>query len=328
LVEDGFLCTVGRTGTFVSQRPPHLTAYGLVFPYRDQPNMPWPLFWKLLRSEAATVAAERNLELTVSLGNETHEDVEAYGTLMDNVRSRRFAGLVFASRPMYLRGSPLLDEPGIPRVALMARAEISNVHAVTLQGPLFPLLARKLSETGHRRLGLVVSPELESLAESFATSGEHGCEFRSHWLVLSPYGFPGVARRAVELLMRLPASERPDALLVGDDNLCDATIEAVVAAGLRVPEDIAVASHTNFPRKVADPVPVLRAGYDVRHVLATCIDVLNRQRAGQALPPCTVIPIHDDEDAATTSALASAESAVHPPRKAGATSPRPRKGIR
>jgi DNA-binding LacI/PurR family transcriptional regulator len=206
LVEDGFVCTVGRTGTFVSRRPPHLTVYGLVFPYRDRPHMPWPLFWKLLRSEAATVAAERNLELTVSLGNETHEDVEAYEALLGNVRSRRFAGLVFASRPMYLRGSPLLEEPGIPRVALMAQAELPGVHAVTLQGPLFPLLARKLRETGRRRLGLVVSPELEALAETFAKSGEHGCEFRPHWLVLSPYGFPGVARRAVEVLMRLPAS--------------------------------------------------------------------------------------------------------------------------
>jgi DNA-binding LacI/PurR family transcriptional regulator len=302
LVDDGFIRTVGRTGTFVSARPPHLTAYALVFPYRDQPRLPWPLYWKLLHSEASVVAAERNLELTVSLGNETHEDVGAYNTLVDNVRSKRFAGLIFASRPMYLQGSPLLEEPGIPRVALMARPESPNVHAVTLQGPLFPLLASKLRKTGHRRLGLVVSPELEALAEAFATAGGHGCEFRHHWLVLSPYGFPGVARRAVELLMRLPPSDRPDALLVGDDNLCDATIEAVLGAGLRVPEDVAIASHTNFPRKVEDTAPVLRAGYDVRAVLATCIDLLNRQRAGESLPPSTEIPIYDERalDASAT----------------------------
>lgn len=293
LVRDGFVCTVGRAGTFVSARPPHLTAYGLVFPYRDQPRQPWPLFWKLLHSEAGVVAAERNLELTVSLGNETHEDVEGYKTLLENVRSRRFAGLIFASRPMYLKGSPLLEEPGVPRVALMARPEFPQVHAVTLQGALFPILAHKLRTTGHKRLALIVPPEMERYAEEFLASKDHGFETRPHWLVLSPYGFPNVAWRALRLLMRLPKADRPDALLVGDDNLCDVTVRAVLEAGLRIPEDIAVASHTNSPRKEKDAVPVLRAGYDVRKMLSTCIDLLNRQRAGESLPPSTEIPICD-----------------------------------
>lgn len=294
LAESGFVYTVGRSGTFVSMRPPHLTTYGLVFPYRDQPRHPWPLFWRLLHSEAAVVAAERGLELTVSLGNETHLDVEAYRTLVDNVRSRRFAGLIFASRPLYLLGSPVLEEPGIPRVALMARPEIPLVHPVTLQGDLYGVLTKKLRGSGHRRLAMVVSPEMEATAEAFAASRVHRCESRPHWLVLAPYGFPGVARRAVELLMRLPVADRPDALLVGDDNLCDATVAAVLAVGLRIPEDVVVASHTNFPRLGADPAPVLRAGYDVRAILAACIDLLNRQRAGEVLPACTEIPIHDE----------------------------------
>jgi len=304
LADDGFICTVGRTGTFVSERPPHLTTYGLVFPYRDKSRLPWPLFWKRLHDEAATVAAERNLELTVSFGNETHEDVAAYGALLDNVRSMRFAGLIFASRPLYLQGSPLLEEPGIPRVALMARPEHPNVHAVTLQGSLFLFgtLARKMRASGLRRLGLVVSPELEAPAEAFAASGSHGFEIRPHWLVLSPYGFPVVARRAVELLMRLPVEDRPDALLVGDDNLCDATVEAVLNAGLSIPGDIVVASHTNFPRREADAVPILRAGYDVRTVLATCIDVLNRQRSGESLPPFTEIPVCDERSIGASAA--------------------------
>ena len=55
LASDGFIVAQGRRGTFVCDRPPHLTHYGLVFPYRDRPERPWPRFWSACRARSASL---------------------------------------------------------------------------------------------------------------------------------------------------------------------------------------------------------------------------------------------------------------------------------
>ena len=301
LAADGFIRANGREGSFVKSDSPHLVSYGLIFPGRDRPGNPWPLFWRRLRDEAERVAAARGLKLVVSYGNETHRDVRAYRALTEAVRSHKFAGLLFASPPFYLEGSPLLDVPGIPRVAL-APTDYPQVHTVELRGDMFGTLAGMLAKTGKRRLALLVTPELEENARVFAAGagkergGAKMCfEIRPHWIALAPYRFPGVIKSSATLLMRLPPEDRPDAILVGDDNLCDTVAAAVREAGLRVPEDVAIASHTNFPLAKKDAAPILRAGWDVRAALSACLDALEKQRNGLTLPRVTEVGIIIDE---------------------------------
>ena len=296
LAADGFIRANGREGSFVKKDSPHLVSYGLIFPYRDTPGNPWPIFWRRLHGGARSVAAERGLKLVVSFGNETHQDVREYRALVEAVRSYKFAGLLFASNPAYLEGSPLLEVPGIPRVALVHKSLFPQVHAVSLGGDLFGTLAGMLAKTDKRKLAVVVTPELEKIARMFAAEnnrvrGKNSFEIRPHWILPVPYRFPSVVRIVATLLTRLPPGDRPDAVIVGDDNLCDTVVSVVRAAGLRVPGDIVVASHTNFPLAEPDVVPVLRAGYDARAALSACLDALEKQRAGVKLPPRTVIKL-------------------------------------
>ena len=131
LTREGFVVACGRKGTFVSDEPPHLCSFGLVFPYRDRPDRPWPRFWHALAAEAAKLRRP-GVRIAFSYGNETHDDIEAYGQLVDDVVNHRLAGLIFASKPFYLFGSPVLQTPGLPRVAVMPAADIPGVRAVDM----------------------------------------------------------------------------------------------------------------------------------------------------------------------------------------------------
>src|SRR5437879_1312029 len=51
LIRDGFLSPVTGVGTFVSERLPFLTHYGLVFPSTSSAR-PWTRFWVALKNEA------------------------------------------------------------------------------------------------------------------------------------------------------------------------------------------------------------------------------------------------------------------------------------
>src|SRR6266849_4564392 len=53
LESEGFVCSRGRNGTFVSDYPPHLYCYALVFPHHPAREGHWVRFWTALSHEAA-----------------------------------------------------------------------------------------------------------------------------------------------------------------------------------------------------------------------------------------------------------------------------------
>src|SRR4051812_34234140 len=55
LQRDGFVRVSGRQGTFVSEEPPHLTNYALVFPTVPG-DATWSRFFATLNQEAASLA--------------------------------------------------------------------------------------------------------------------------------------------------------------------------------------------------------------------------------------------------------------------------------
>jgi DNA-binding LacI/PurR family transcriptional regulator len=80
------------------------------------------------------------------------------------------------------------------------------------------------------------------------------------------------------LLMHSNQTERPDALLITDDNLIEPVTAGLVAAGVRVPDDLEIVAHCNFPWPAPTHLPITRVGYNVRRLLADCIASIDRQR--------------------------------------------------
>jgi len=297
LVRDGFVHSKGPKGTFVSSHPPHLTNFPLIFkePFGEGGNK--LRFSIALTNEAMKYERQGQITLPRYYGVNGHTDSEDFGRLLRDVASQRVAGLIFMFPPRELWGTPLLDQPGIPRLAVM-ETKIPGVPAIRLgsQGALQCRALDYLASQGRQRIAMIASPAFDPPEVFAAQVAQRGMTTRPHWLLRLGLDAPSAARECAGLLMDPGQSIRPDGLIVADDNMVEYATAGLVQAGARVPDDITVVAHCNFPWPTPSVLPVQRLGYDVRGVLETCFRIFNRQRRGEAVESMhTIAPVFEDE---------------------------------
>ena len=103
----------------------------------------------------------------------------------------------------------------------------------------------------------------------------------------------------LHLLWRLPPAERPDSLVVGDDNLLPPALATLAGLGVQPGRGFQVVAHANFPVAMA-PVPgVRRIGFSIPQVVGRALDCMAARIAGgdDAIPPSPAY-LDDEVDAA------------------------------
>ena len=118
LIREGFICTRGRNGTFVTPHPPHLYSYGVVF--RDEPKVGRSRYHQMLEGQALRLQRSGDRKVTIFNRISGHEDTEPSRQLLAMVRSHQLAGLFLIDGDTF-SNTPLLDEVGIYRCAIMSR---------------------------------------------------------------------------------------------------------------------------------------------------------------------------------------------------------------
>jgi DNA-binding LacI/PurR family transcriptional regulator len=314
---EGFIESRHRRGTFVSERPPYLYQYGLVFwsdpkaPYAEQY---WSRYFQALTLAATEFERTSGKRVLLFHGVDWHTDSPDRQRLIEHMETQRLAGVVFANVPMFLEHSPILELPGIPRVAFQAGAGHPNVRTVNFDGQqwfdraLDDCLAR-----GHRRVALIeYGGGAKGIAERFrAGVARRGMTTLPRWRQIVSMSNPDGARLAVELLMA--DRERPDALLINDDNFVEPAVAGLVAAGVRVPacgescrtEDVAVVGHANFPMPPSKALPVHLLGYDQRVMFRAAVDLIDRCRSGEKVSRSITLPPLWEEEAGAAKPLAA-----------------------
>lgn len=298
LQRDGFVTVNGRQGTFVSETPPHLTNYALVFPsLPGEAN--WHRFFAALNYEAPGLARARGRQISVYYGADSHVDHGDYHRLLADVKAHRLGGIIFASRPSLLAATPVLDEPNVPRVAIMRPSPQYAMSQISLdRETLWNRAADALLTSGRRNLALLL-PLLDApeILEARQRMEARGFYLPDQWVHVTPTQYPEAARNLTHLLFE-NGRQRPDALFITDDNLVEHSIAGLIAAGARVPGEVEVVAHCNFPHPVPSAVPVRRLGFDARRVLEACFQDLDNQRAGQTGPRVTEIAAEYEEEVA------------------------------
>jgi len=295
LQRDGFVDAQGRRGTFVSERPPHLHQYALAFPCRQGDPLLWNRFWQALVNEASSPEFASDLHLYFNI-DEDPEPNEARRQLEADASAHRVAGVVFARVPFNLSESPLLKAPGIPRVAIASGAEqgmscIYPDHSSMIQRGLDALLAR-----GRKRIAVLLADGLmEGQVRHIETVlKRNGVEIPPYWIQRAALHTPASAREIVHLLMQ--GKPRPDGLLIVDDNIVEGACAGLIAAGVRVPHDVDVVAHHNFPLPSTGAVPIHRIGFDARTILRECMDLIAMQRRGETPAPIKLVPASFEEE--------------------------------
>jgi len=300
LIEDGFVRSRGSLGTFVADPLPHLSTYALVFPQARSPGRPWSRFRAALQ-QAATAMPHTDRRRVIIYCTEGHEH-DDLRRLMKDLRARRLAGVVFANRPRGYEGTGLADllrRQGTPTVAVMENPA-GAMPAVYPDVDDFVARALDwLAGRGRRRLAAVYvdDPPPDCGAVLRAAMAARGLEVRDCWQLAFHPHLPQAARPAAELLLRTRPEDRPDGLLIGDDNLAEHVLAGLVAAGMRVGDDLDVVSHCNFPAIVPCVLPVRRIGFDARRIIEACLAVIDGLRQGRPAAEMTRIAATTEDEA-------------------------------
>lgn len=305
LVQHGYIRSDGARGTFVARFPPHVSHYAMAFPSSEW--HPYHQFYVALHREAERLQGPgRRITMFHSITG--HTDEPDYQRLLEHVRSHQVGGIIFTFAPFMLKGSPLLEEPGIPRVVIRSPLRGAAFPEVYPDVSAFlPRAMEYLAGRGRTKVALVVmagADGTECVVKHEELAASYGLQLMPQWIQgIHPDTAPW-AKQVMLAVFRVQEAQRPDALIVADDNLVEAATEGLAASGVRVPQDVEVVAHTNFPWPTKSCVPVTRLGFDIRRLVAVCIERINQQRRGEAFPMMTWLPPLFEEEMAVTAEIA------------------------
>jgi DNA-binding LacI/PurR family transcriptional regulator len=236
-----------------------------------------------------TVAGQRQSPtcrfLTFEQINE-HSDTEDNQRLLDLIGARRLAGVIVVNPVTGILRLPPFAKSGVPVVTINSTSDFGIPSVYPDLAAFLPLALDCLVARGRRRVAIITNARLDNPADQLARFGdllrERGLPVEPAWLQAAHSDVPEWSRQLTRLLLRGPASERPDALVITDDNLVP-SITAGIAGQLDV------VAHANFPRPTPSAVPAQRVGYDLERLLTLCLERLAQQRRGEETPLLTTI---------------------------------------
>lgn len=297
LATDGVIESRHKSGSFVVERPPYLNRYAVVYMQSRERLGYWSYMYRAIETASSRVAANRGLELAkyeVSQGDPRMPD---HAKLLADVHARRVAGIIFTVAPHEFLDSPITTLPGVPRIALTEKLIIPGISAAPRALNQFgERAANALRLAGRKRAAITSFISDLSAQETISRSlAAVGISTRPHWFCpTEPVGGAIALKHYVHVLLDRPASERPDSIVVTDDNLVEFAVAGVRSVGLIPGDDITIVSLGNMPSLPPVSGKVTWIAFDNTAILDSCIEHLSALRSGgnpAPLPAAQLISI-------------------------------------
>ncbi|MEV4544438.1 LacI family DNA-binding transcriptional regulator [Micromonospora echinaurantiaca] len=272
-----------------------------------------PVYVAMMRAIEAVVAASGRQLLVHATGGRIDNET----ALLRRLANRYVDGMILS--PIRVTDdhlAALVDSP-VPVVVigqLGADAPVDNVRTDSRRG--VALAVEHLVATGRRRIGFVNGP-LDTVPGAARDAGfraaltEHGIDLDERLVEVGDFQY-AAGRAAAE---RLLARARPDALICANDLIAVGALHALLAAGHRVPEEVAVVGmdDTELAQMMFPQLSSVSLGSAERGRRAA--ELLLSRIADPALPP------RREQVPPSLAVRASSRAAVPGPRAAGAAVP-------
>lgn len=298
LVDDGYLTVRPKKGTYVAEAPPH--QYDNAILIRSPQNTPgWSQYWTTMRQVAEEISSTTPYNISIRTCIDVEFDTAEYHSLLDDISQHRLGGLIFAFDPELAIGTPLVEASGLARVSLMS-SSLSNIPAI--QQNTYAFLDRSLEalkRKNRRRIATIVMGGMKDgeLLQKFEERViANGMVYDECWVQGVGIENKEWAENIVRLLLKGDAANRPDGLVVFDDNFVNPVCSGIINSGLQVGKNLDVVAHANFPLMDKDILPITRLGYDIRKMFRALLDLMRQQRQGNVCSESIVIqPVFADE---------------------------------
>ena len=291
LQRDGVLVANGRKGTRVSAKPPHLGRYGLVL--YGTPKLE-SLFCRTLVHAAEQLREQENCDIRFYFERSGWNLNPDYQALLEDIQDQNLAGVFFAAAPYRLRGTPVLDQPGLPRVGVMQTDFPDLQSCLPLDTGSTRLIDRALSfiaGRGTRNLAVLTT---NAATEPALDRYRLNCPPELYHVFSS--GAPALCESVVRLIFSPYYTRQPEALFVGDDNLLPHVLHALeTTLGPEAARNVLVVSHGNYPLEQHYDFPIHYFMIDVPELLRRGLGIIDDLRAGRT-PRSGKIDILQAED--------------------------------
>ena len=304
LSKQGYIITKQGKGNFVVPNPPQLCHFGIVFtqsPTYSQYFKAWQAEAARLNTEDAAAPDGRRRRFSFFYPGDLSGIVPAYEKLLAEQQAHNLAGLVFTQNPWPFADTPLVKDPDLPRVAV-SFWPVEGIRGVSLNtDELNDRYMAYLAARGRRRIAVILPnvamQEIDSVVNSWlARAQRYGLVIKPHHVQAIGFDHAKWAANYAQVLMSANRDERPEGLVIADDNYIPYATAGIAAAGIRVPDDLDVVGYCNFPHPPPRAVPVKLMGLDIRRAVRTCIEIIERLRRGEDVPMNNLLPVCTDDD--------------------------------
>jgi LacI family repressor for deo operon, udp, cdd, tsx, nupC, and nupG len=243
-----------------------------------------PTFALLLRGAAAALAQRRmTLVLLVAGTAEERATIEHYvraghvdGVMLisSHEADPLLGSLLGAGIPTVCCGIPLGHQHDTPFVSV---DEIGSARTMT----------RYLLDRGHERIAMIAGPQ-DTPGGRYRLDGfreEMGALLRPELVVEGDYGMESGAAAMTRLLA---TGERIDAVFAASDLMASGAVQALRAAGMRVPDDIAVAGFDDSGLAATHEPPLTTMRQPWQRISEEMVSMLLDAIAGRPTQPLTL----------------------------------------
>ncbi len=284
----GFVISRERSGVFVTEKPPLPDRFALLLPKKalDQSR-----FLQTMLKTVGEESVKRKFKFDIFPDFEPHIDNADYKRLISDIHRMRIGGIAYVAMDPLPDESELLHFPGIAVMNVSTALKLD--YKAFADKSCDYLLSKK-----KRRIAVLFQRKNQMTDKFMEKRGNSNMDSPDHWFI--PIGTD--AREGTENIVRFmldcPKAKRPNGLIITDDNLVDHALKGVFLSRVKVPEDLEIVTHCNWPNPVTSVIPVKRLGFDIRASASIIIDrLLNSRGKGgcQDPAPIPVVPLFEEE---------------------------------
>jgi len=294
LKSSGMVIGRERAGVFVSERPPILNRFAMIFPKEEKVSLSANRFLQTMLKILGGESAKRKLEFEIFQDFEPHVDNPDCQKLVSELSGMRIGGVVHLSMPCLPNACEILHFPGIPVINGSTCMKFDQKAYVGKSCDY--LLSRRKKRIavlfqGEQAMKIMLGKFLEKRDSS-------GMESPDHWFIPIGTDTREGAGKITRILLDGPRDRRPNGLIIADDNLVDHALGGVFLSRVKVPGELEIVAHCNWPNPVMSVMPVKRLGYDIRKALSVIIDALleSKGRSGlQDMESIPLVPLFEEE---------------------------------
>jgi DNA-binding LacI/PurR family transcriptional regulator len=231
---------------------------------------------------------------------QVHVDNESFQQLWTDVKQHRLAGLILVGGHGAIFDMEDWFSPSMPGVGFTLEHlpnQTNRPGRGFLHLDIAGFRARALDyliARGSRNIAVIAQPYEPHLRPITGEMTQRGLQVRDHWILRTAMEQPQCAHDLARLLFS--QDDRPDGLIIMDDNLVESTVAGIVDARVVVPDQLKIVAHCNWPIPSTQLLPCTMLGFEAAEFLdyaIQTIDALRQQR--KDLPATLIKPRFADE---------------------------------